>query len=562
MPQSLNDTVALQSTLSERRGTLYRENYTKYIEYLHRLGTLLQESWQLGGRTQETGRKAFRRYVVEQVVANPNDKSLTLTELCECASNLEVILTVWEDPGLLRKEKAERQAHKVKRIIDIADRHAIRTALFAEVAHLVNRIAPLNDVNANAIGMKAEIQKIKQDFASLVASDDKLDNTALINILKCIKLLTNTEEKSEQVEYLHKFTQFLDTSKDNKKLKEFLDSVTKNEKRNEELLEEILDLARWRHNESLLEAILYRVNESKQANEKILKEISPRENPNKELLRKVADRIIKNKAHNEKLLSTIVDYLSKKEKQNESLKKEIETSLLKFYRMRFDLRFKPESSEYVFLSNEIDKLKDIIESITKDKKDNAELLRKIYCISDDKKKRERIKKLLGENFSTTENVFNAWDPTEETIQESQKLLAGIEAAVKSKQVKKVLTSFKTAADKALSRVSVFLSVLAGLSCGIVTGGCIFLLLIGATVGAPLGVAIVVGTIVFMAGFSVNFNFFSYAILEFLLKFAKSGGITEFIDQDGKRVQLSNRKKLLLVPAAVLSVAVGVCAFTI
>jgi hypothetical protein len=501
MPQSPRPAMASsQSAFLQRREALYKGDYPKYIEYLHRLGTSLQEAWQFSGRTQESGRKEFRQYI-KQIALSPDNKSLTLAELCECVSQLEVILTVWEDPGL-RKEKAERQAHKVKRKIDIVDRHAIHTALFAEVASLISEIENLSDFNANAIKIRfsSAVQEIKQDFEELAVSDGKLNNAALADILKRIKLLNSTSGK------------------------------VKNEKRNEELLEEILEPSNWRRNEKLIEAILHKINASKQAG---------------------------NEADNEKLLSTIVEYISKKEKQNKSLI-DIEKQLQKLRETKFKLgRQSPDP----LIWQEIKKLEYIIEQIKKDKKDNAELLKKIYRISEDEKNKKRIKTLLGENFSITEDTFDAWVSTEEVIQKSQETLANVEAAIKSKQVREALTSFKTPADKALSRVSIFLSVLAGLACGIVTGGCIFLLIGGAL---PLGVAIAIGVLVFMAGFSANYNFFSYAIPELLLNLAKSGGITEFFDKDGKRAQLSTGKKLLLVPAALFSVAVGVCvcAFTI
>ena len=574
----------IQSLLSKMRQALYRENYPKYIKCLHQLGTSLQESWQLGGRTQESER---RQYVVDQVTPRPNDEPITLAELCERASHLEVIFTVWEDPGLLRElgeEKVARQTHKIKREIDIANRRAIHTALFAQVASLIHEIESLDDANANAISVEiSELQKIKRDFTVLVGADGKLDNGALVDILKRIKLLNNTVEKAERIDYSKKTTQLLEVSEsldkqDSKKLLgEIFVSIAANEKRNEELLEEILDPMRWRDNERLLEAILYRIDESKQDNKKLLEEIRPNEGVNAELLKKITDRLGENKERNEKLLSTIVDYLSKKEEQNTSALKETAKHVKKNAKLTQKLREKnfkyrkshpgASSQEYLACIRESEEeakdLEGINERIKEDKKGNAKLLKKIHSVSEDKKKREKIKKLLDKNSPIPEHIFNAWSPTAETTQESQKLLAGVEAAIKSKKVKKALVSFKTPVGKAISRASFFLSVLAGLSCGIVTGGCIFLLLIGATVGAPLGLGIAVGAFVFIAGFFANFNFFSYAIPEFLLKLAKTGGVTEIIDKDGKRAQLSARKKLLLAPAALLSVAVGVCvgAFT-
>lgn len=123
-----------------------------------------------------------------------------------------------------------------------------------------------------------------------------------------------------------------------------------------------------------------------------------------------------------------------------------------------------------------------------------------------------------------------------------------------KNAAKAISSFKPFADKFLHSLGVFIGAIAALGCGVITGGFIFLLL--SSVGAPLFLAIPISLLMFSAGIIANFPLFSKHSSEFLLSMAKGGGITEFINQKGKREQLSTPKKILLLFAAFFSIAVG------
>lgn len=118
-----------------------------------------------------------------------------------------------------------------------------------------------------------------------------------------------------------------------------------------------------------------------------------------------------------------------------------------------------------------------------------------------------------------------------------------------------ILSFSPMTDKILYGLGVSIGVIAALSCGITTGAAIFVLLLSFSI--PLGFAIPLSLLIFLAGTKANFQLFSQHVSKFLQTLAKAGGITEFIDQQGNRVQLSASKKVLLVPAALVSVSVGI-----
>lgn len=117
-----------------------------------------------------------------------------------------------------------------------------------------------------------------------------------------------------------------------------------------------------------------------------------------------------------------------------------------------------------------------------------------------------------------------------------------------------ILSFTPPADKFLHGFSICIGMLSALSVGLATGGFIFLLLSG--LGAPLVVAGLAGLAMFSASTYANYGLFSVHSSKFLRALAKNGGITEVIDQQGKRRQLSIPMKCLLVLGAFFSVGVG------
>ena len=122
------------------------------------------------------------------------------------------------------------------------------------------------------------------------------------------------------------------------------------------------------------------------------------------------------------------------------------------------------------------------------------------------------------------------------------------------QAVQAIVCFKPPADKLLHRLSLIIGLLAALACGFATGGFLFLLVSG--FGAPLWLAALSGLLMFAASTYANFGLFSTHCSRFLRTLAKSGGITEFIDNNGKRKQLSVPIKCLLVLGALLSIGVG------
>lgn len=130
-----------------------------------------------------------------------------------------------------------------------------------------------------------------------------------------------------------------------------------------------------------------------------------------------------------------------------------------------------------------------------------------------------------------------------------------------KKAAKAISSFKSFSDKLLQALGVFIAFLAALACGLTVGGCAYLLFMGLTPVTfflmPLIPAAIISIIGASIVFGVNFSYLYKSIPEVLLSAAKMGGITEYIDPEGKRAQLSRLKKILLLPAAIVSFAVGV-----
>lgn len=134
-----------------------------------------------------------------------------------------------------------------------------------------------------------------------------------------------------------------------------------------------------------------------------------------------------------------------------------------------------------------------------------------------------------------------------------------------KKIGSAISAFQTPniKKKIIKYTGIALAFLAAIACGVTTGGAIFLLfsslpLAGLIFGGLLGILIGIW------GFSSNFGFFSTNFPDFLLSFLKKGGISEYIDEEGKRRQLSALKKYLFIPLAVvtsLTVGLGTVAIT-
>ncbi len=136
---------------------------------------------------------------------------------------------------------------------------------------------------------------------------------------------------------------------------------------------------------------------------------------------------------------------------------------------------------------------------------------------------------------------------------------------KIKKIGDAIYSFDrpTKKKKALITLSVFIALLASLGEGISTGGAIYLLftpLLAIPAIPPL--AITLGILVFVVGFIANFRFFVQNFPDFLINLCKKGGVTEFINSEGKREQLSHKKKGGLGIGVIISLCVGVTGATL
>ena len=132
---------------------------------------------------------------------------------------------------------------------------------------------------------------------------------------------------------------------------------------------------------------------------------------------------------------------------------------------------------------------------------------------------------------------------------------------KIEKIGPAISSFLTPNKKKkfLKYAGILLAFIASLACGLSTGGAIFLLFPSLPI---LGIGL--GALIAWFGFSANFGFFSQNFPNFILSFLKKGGISEYIDAEGKRRQLSMLKKYLFIPLATLAsltVGIGTVAIT-
>jgi hypothetical protein len=150
-----------------------------------------------------------------------------------------------------------------------------------------------------------------------------------------------------------------------------------------------------------------------------------------------------------------------------------------------------------------------------------------------------IKKLNKFESHRYVNVINYELSFNEKQQEIKKIVEAIAAFQTSNKKKKLLKYF-----------GIFIAVIAALACGLSTGADIFLFI------SNFPVAITIGVLFFSFGFYANFNFFSVNFPDFLLSLFKKGGISEYIDLEGKRRQFSAIYKFLLALVVVASIMVG------
>ena len=159
---------------------------------------------------------------------------------------------------------------------------------------------------------------------------------------------------------------------------------------------------------------------------------------------------------------------------------------------------------------------------------------------------KRITSLDNLARSTHHNVSN-----EESInvqQEIEKIGAAI-SAFQTPNIKK----------KIIKYTGILLAFIASIACGAATGGAFFLLF----PSLPI-LGFMLGGLIGLWGFSSNFGFFSQNFPNFLLSLLKKGGISEYIDEEGNRRQLSALKKYLFIPLASMAsftVGLGTVAIT-
>ncbi len=575
-----------QLLLAKMRKALYEEKYQDYIEYLHTLGRFYQEAWT--GKSKNE-RNKFRQYIQTRITLYSDDKPQTLTALCKNAMNLEAIVIAWEDPALSRSEekvaeeeapKAVRYRLKLKESIGKSDRHTIHLGLFAAVADIVDALEKTKAVHQNVI------QEINEVLHEVVSGENKLDNIKLIGILKRIKSL-NTKEKSalivsiEAKQYNEKFLKHLEKrEKFNKELlQEIFIKIDENKQHSKALLKRPLDLndEDQKGNEALLETMLFRINSSKKRNVKLLQEFSQQgvthnkallqritnrihklEKSNEALLKKITDKVVKNIKDYEKLLKKINYRIDKNKKREAALLNKIVVAEGAENEVGNEALLQKEGYQKLLVENRkhTKELEQLRSRIANSQYDSQELLKKIHSISENKK---RIQKLLKKNCGVQEYEFEPWIPTDESTKKNQQIALELKALIKFKKVKKAITSFKTTGSKVLSGVGFFIALIAGLACGVTTGGLILLLLTG--FGVPLIAAALIASAVAIAGFYANFRFFSKTISEFLLKLGRVSG---YIDENGKRLPLSGVKKILLLFIAFpfsVCVSLSVGAFT-
>lgn len=116
---------------------------------------------------------------------------------------------------------------------------------------------------------------------------------------------------------------------------------------------------------------------------------------------------------------------------------------------------------------------------------------------------------------------------------------------------KLISTFTLWPDKIFYGCGIGIGLIAALACGISTGGAIFILLV--SFGLPFGFVIPLSALIFLASTRANFQLFSKHIPQFLQDLC-SGRVTEFINEQGKRLQLS---PIFIMTAFFFSVSVGI-----
>ena len=189
-----------------------------------------------------------------------------------------------------------------------------------------------------------------------------------------------------------------------------------------------------------------------------------------------------------------------------------------------------EQSERIVIKDK-DKDKDLINFIEQFKKLDTKALPEFIS-----------KQILELNkLETNLNLEVSHEDPLDIQQEIEKIGAAI-SAFQTPNIKK----------KIIKYTGISLAFIASIACGAATGGAFFLLFPSLPV-----LGFILGGLIGIWGFSSNFGFFSQNFPNFLLSFLKKGGISEYIDEKGKRRQLSALKKYLLIPlAAMASFTVG------
>lgn len=167
-------------------------------------------------------------------------------------------------------------------------------------------------------------------------------------------------------------------------------------------------------------------------------------------------------------------------------------------------------------------------------------------------------------------------PTKETLQPNlrpsdlielifdQIELKGLDEKEILNELKKIglaISSFQTPNKKKkfVKYAGILLAFVAALASGLATGGAIILLFPSFSI-----LALTLGGLIALFGFIANFGFFSQNFPNFMLSLLKKGGISEYIDNEGKRQQFSVIYKYLLMPLAIfasLTVGIGTTALT-
>ncbi len=200
----------------------------------------------------------------------------------------------------------------------------------------------------------------------------------------------------------------------------------------------------------------------------------------------------------------------------------------------------------------------------------------ILCQQSNKLIKDRENKIIyAKDYALTEeaeiNLFKAVDSKQDLLDfiskhiqrlnefESERYLrVNNEEPLSQQEIEKIgaaIAAFQTPnkKKKLLKYFGIFLALIAALACGLATGGAIILLFpsLSAT-------AFILGGLIAFFGFKANFGFFSKNFSDFLLSLLKKGGITEYIDIEGKRRQFSATYKYLLRPLVIIaSLTVGV-----